>query len=65
MSKTLPSYTSGTAEVPLLGMTIGEMLDRTAEKYPDNDQIIINNRNVPRHNSFYSTDLVGSRKSER
>lgn len=37
MSKTLPSYTSGTSETPLLGMTIGEMLDRTAEKYPDTE----------------------------
>ncbi|WP_372999953.1 AMP-binding protein [Marinobacter sp.] len=40
MSKTLPSYTSGTAEAPLLGMTIGEMLDRTAEKYPDNEALV-------------------------
>ena len=40
MSKTLPSYTSGTAEKPLLGMTIGEMLDRTAEKYPDNEALV-------------------------
>ena len=30
MSKTLPSYTSGTAEKPLLGMTIGEI--RVTEK---------------------------------
>src|SRR6056297_3525367 len=37
MSKTLPSYTSGTAAKPLLGMTIGDMLDRTAEKYPDTE----------------------------
>ena len=40
MSKTLPSYTSGTAEVPLLGMTIGAMLDRTAEKYPDTEALV-------------------------
>ena len=44
MSKTLPStypsYTSGTAEKPLLGMTIGEMLDRTAEQYPDNEALV-------------------------
>ncbi|SDW83028.1 AMP-binding protein [Marinobacter mobilis] len=40
MSKTLPSYTSGTADVPLLGMTIGEMLDRTAEKYPDTEALV-------------------------
>ncbi|MBD3655887.1 MULTISPECIES: AMP-binding protein [Marinobacter] len=40
MSKTLPSYTSGTAEVPLLGMTIGEMLDRTAEQFPDTEALV-------------------------
>lgn len=48
MSKTLPSYypsyypsySSGTSETPLLGMTIGEMLDRTAEKYPDTEALV-------------------------
>ncbi len=40
MSKTLPSYTSGTSETPLLGMTIGEMLNRTAEKYPDTEALV-------------------------
>lgn len=40
MSKTLPSYTSGTAESPLLGMTIGDMLDRTAELYPDQEALV-------------------------
>ena len=40
MRKTLPSYTSGTAEVPLLGMTIGEMLDRSAEQFPDNEALV-------------------------
>jgi len=44
MSKTLPttypSYTSSTAEKPLLGMTIGEMLDHTAEKFPDTGALV-------------------------
>jgi len=44
MSKTLPSsfpsYSSGTSDTPLLGMTIGEMLDRTAEKYPDTEALV-------------------------
>lgn len=40
MTMTLPSYTSGTSESPLLGMTIGEMLDRTAEKYPDTEALV-------------------------
>ncbi|WP_228289264.1 AMP-binding protein [Marinobacter salinisoli] len=37
---TLPSYTSGISEAPLLGMTIGEMLDRTAEQYPDTEALV-------------------------
>ncbi|MFT7339543.1 MAG: fatty-acyl-CoA synthase, partial [Marinobacter maritimus] len=44
MNQTLPSsypsYTSGTSETPLLGMTIGEMLDRTADKYPDTEALV-------------------------
>ena len=40
MSKTLPSYTSGIAEKPLLGMTIGDMLDRTAQQFPDNKALV-------------------------
>ncbi|RKR79707.1 AMP-binding protein [Marinobacter nauticus] len=40
MSKTLPSYTSGIAEKPLLGMTIGDMLDRTAQQFPDNEALV-------------------------
>ena len=44
MSKTLPSYnpsyTSSTADKPLLGMTIGDMLDRTAERFPSNDALV-------------------------
>jgi len=40
MSMTLPSYTSGVAEKPLLGMTIGDMLDRTAQQYPNNEALV-------------------------
>jgi fatty-acyl-CoA synthase len=29
------SYTSGTSDTPLLGMTIGDMFDQTAWRYPD------------------------------
>ena len=35
-----PSYVSGTADTPLLGLTIGEQLDLTAEKFGDNDALI-------------------------
>jgi len=34
------SYTCGTSEFPLLGMTIGGMLENIAAKYPDNDAIV-------------------------
>ena len=46
MSKTLPSYTSGTAEQPLIGMTIGDMFDATANRYPDNDALIVLHQNI-------------------
>ena len=34
------SYASGTSSFPLLGMTIGEMVNSIAEKYPDNEAIV-------------------------
>ncbi|WP_017430494.1 AMP-binding protein [Vreelandella jeotgali] len=40
MNQALPSYASGTSTTPLLGMTIGEMLDRTAARYPDNEALV-------------------------
>jgi len=40
MTMMLPSYTSGTSENPLLGMTIGAMLDRTAGQYPDTEALV-------------------------
>lgn len=43
---TLPSYTSGTSEKPLLGMTIGDMFDATVNRYPDNDALIVLHQNI-------------------
>ena len=40
MTAPLPSYTSATAPVPLLGDTIGDNLTRTAAKYPDRPALI-------------------------
>jgi len=40
------SYVSGTSTQPLLGLTIGEMLDQTAEKYPENEAVISVHQNV-------------------
>src|SRR6266545_4360181 len=31
------SYTSGTSDVPLLGLTIGDMFDGIVTRYPDNE----------------------------
>lgn len=35
-----PSYASGAWEVPLLGDTIGENLDRTARRFPGRDALV-------------------------
>lgn len=40
------SYISGTSDTPLLGFTIGEMLDITAAKYPDNEAIVVKHQNI-------------------
>ncbi|MCA1917359.1 AMP-binding protein [Methanospirillum hungatei] len=41
-SKATPelSYACGTADFPLLGQTIGEILNEVAEKYPENEAIV-------------------------
>ncbi|QGK71986.1 AMP-binding protein [Allosaccharopolyspora coralli] len=36
----MPSYSSGTSDVPLLGDTIGDNLDRTAAAHPDRDALV-------------------------
>jgi fatty-acyl-CoA synthase len=45
-SYTLPSYTSSTADKPLIGMTIGDKFDEIANTYPDNDALIVLHQNV-------------------
>ena len=40
------SYTCGTSEFPLLGMTMGEMIDHISAKYPDNDAVISVHQNI-------------------
>jgi fatty-acyl-CoA synthase len=34
------SYTSGISDRPLLGITIGDMFDRTADRYPDTEALV-------------------------
>jgi fatty-acyl-CoA synthase len=39
---TLPrSYASATADMPLLGMTIGEAFDRTVKQFPDREALVV------------------------
>ena len=40
------SYVSGASERPLLGLTIGAQLDRTAARFPDNEALVVPHQNV-------------------
>jgi fatty-acyl-CoA synthase len=40
------SYTSGTSDVSLLGLTIGDMFDRTATRYADNEALVSRHQNL-------------------
>lgn len=40
------SYANGTSDVPLLGVTIGDMFDSTVEKYPDHPALIAREQNI-------------------
>ena len=41
-----PSYTNGTSDQPLLGMTIGDMFDATCARFPDNDALIVHFQDI-------------------
>ncbi len=40
------SYTSGTSDKPLLGVTIGDMFDRTTTRYPSNEALVSRHQNL-------------------
>jgi len=40
------SYTSGTSDTPLLGLTIGDLFDQTVEKYPDHPALISRHQHI-------------------
>lgn len=40
------SYVSGTSDTPLLGITIGDLLDQTAALYPDNEALVCVHQNL-------------------
>ena len=40
------SYVSGVSELPLLGLTIGDMFDQIADRYPDNEALVSRHQNL-------------------
>jgi fatty-acyl-CoA synthase len=40
------SYASGVGEIPLLGLSIGQALDRSAQSYPDQDALVVRHQNL-------------------
>lgn len=40
------SYTSGTSDIPLLGLTIGDLFDQTVDTYPDQPALISRHQNI-------------------
>jgi len=40
------SYTSGSSDTPLLGITIGDMFDQTVARYPDNEALIVRHHSI-------------------
>jgi fatty-acyl-CoA synthase len=40
------SYVSGTSNIPLLGLTIGELFEQTVRRFPDNEALIVVHQNV-------------------
>ncbi len=46
MTRLTHSYVHGASDVPLLGLTIGQCLDATAARYPDNDALVVRHQNV-------------------
>ena len=46
MASTQKSYVSGASERPLLGVTIGEQLDLTAARFPDNEALVVPHQGV-------------------
>ena len=40
------SYTNGSSDTPLLGMTIGDIFDQTVARYPDNEALIVRHQSI-------------------
>ena len=40
------SYTNGTSDTPLLGITIGDIFDQTVARYPENEALVVHHQNI-------------------
>jgi fatty-acyl-CoA synthase len=40
------SYTSGSSDTALLGMTLGDMFDQTVARYPDNEALVVRHQRI-------------------
>ncbi len=46
MTELLKSYVHGGGQRPLLGMTVGDVLDRAAEKWPDSEALVVGHQGI-------------------
>jgi fatty-acyl-CoA synthase len=59
-SKSRLSYFHGTGSLPLLGLCIGEVLDRTAASFPDNPALIVRHQNKRYNYSEFLEEVEGT-----
>ena len=45
-SQSLQSYLHGVSDMPLIGVTVGQLLEQSARRHPDNDALIVPYQNV-------------------
>ena len=46
VTKLLRSYVHGGGQQPLLGMTVGDVLDRAAAKWPDSEALVVGHQGI-------------------
>ena len=42
----MQSYLHGVSDIPLMGLTIGNLLEETAKKYPETEALIVSHQNL-------------------
>ena len=46
MNRLVHSYVHGVSPTPLLGLTVGQLFDRTVARYPDREALIVRHQNI-------------------